>query len=267
MISQTPRLPGNVLDIPKGWYFLVRFQEFVVAQPHLSNKMETPHDSPVSLTGKDLKDGQMGLLHTRPGFSWKNGGNMLEKWLPGMAWCFTVQIYSPKIYTVYLYIKISNKIVNYTGPVLQICFPKHKLEQLCVFTTSFTAWWILSRRLGRTVDLLSESERFMSWGHSTSSWFVDFWMQKPFQEPGISWKKRENVYSIVSAVHKIYDICVHIAFLCYWSCEKNIISLKEPKDHHLKSEGLRFSESQSKINQSKMISGLVITSPPWILLA
>ena len=94
--------------------FLVRFQEFFVAQPHLSNKMETPHDSPVSLTGKELKDGQMGLLHTRPkGSSWKNGGNMLEKCLPGMAWCFTVQIYSPKIYT-YIYISKSQKKLSTT---------------------------------------------------------------------------------------------------------------------------------------------------------
>ena len=81
---------------------MVRFQEIFVAQPHLSNKMETPHDSSVSLTGKELKDGQIGLLHTRPGGSWKDGGNMLEKW-------FTVQIYSPKIYTVYIYISRSTK--------------------------------------------------------------------------------------------------------------------------------------------------------------
>ena len=175
--------------------FLVRFQEFFVAQPHLSNKIETPHDSPVSLTGKELKDCQMGLLHTRPGGSWKNGGNMLETWLPGMAWCFTVQIYSPKFYTAYIYIYVYQDLKKMSTTRAQCCrfvSPRNKLEQLCVFTISFTAWWIFSRRLGRTVDLLSESERFMSWGRSTSSWFVDFGMQKPFQEPGISWKKRET---------------------------------------------------------------------------
>ena len=128
MLKYVWLLTGDFGDIFSTLFnFLVRFQEFFVAQPHLSNKMETPHDSPVSLTGKELKDGQMGLLHTRPkGSSWKSGENMLEKWLPGTAWCFTVLRYIPQkclLYIIYIYQDLK-KIVNYTGPVLQICFPK-----------------------------------------------------------------------------------------------------------------------------------------------
>lgn len=104
--------------------FLVRFQEFFVAQPHLSNKMETPHDSPVSLTGKDLKDGQMGLLHTRPkGSSWKNGGNAREM-LAGHGLMFHCSDIFPKnIYCISIYQDLK-KNCQLQGPSVADLFPK-----------------------------------------------------------------------------------------------------------------------------------------------
>lgn len=150
------------------------------------------------------------------------------------------------------------------GPVLQICSPKKQ------------TWTTLCFHHGliNFVPAIGEN----GW-LALRLW--TFYVLGPFNFVLICWflnaetipgtrnfmeKNGKRLFRCFSCVSNIWYLRAHSISLLFL-VRKNIISLKEPKDHHLKSEGLKFSESQFKIDQSKMISGVVIISPPWILLA
>ena len=128
--------------------------------------------------------------------------------------------YIPQKYIPYIYISRSQKtIVNYTGPVLQICFPKKQTWTPLCFHHKFHGLINFIPAIGENGWLALRVQLFYFLG--PFNFGLICWFPNAETVPGTRnfMKKTGNVYSIYLAVYRIYDICVHIAFLCYWSCE------------------------------------------------